>query len=180
MPETQNSIPVLENVSTIDRERYFEAALARGKALKNRLFAGLGLVIAALGILMSRNVVVTILGILIALLAWFSPAIIGWRDFGRLKELHPQGSWIKTVRFYPDRIESCSEGGTPTVAAYSDIKREFETRQMYVIDFGKKAPATTFCKDGFTRGTLEELKAFLTEQQRKKYAPKKEEEEAGR
>ncbi len=162
--------PLLENVSEMDEPLYMEAALARGKSWKNRLFALLGVVIAALGLMLGGNWLVTLLGLAVTLLAWFSPLIIGRRDLARLKARCAGDRWQKTVRFYSDRIETCSASGATTTARYRDIRREYESEHMYVIDYGRTCPATAFRKDGFTIGDLAQMKALLLERQRESFS----------
>lgn len=162
---------VMENVTQMNRARYFEAAQVRGKSWKNRIFAGLAVICAVAGIFMS-NLTVFLVSLLIALMAMFSHVVIAYRDFGKLKNFHPTGEWTKTVRFYADHIETDSGVGAVSAAHYRDIKKEYETEHMYVIDFGGKAPATTLCKDSFTLGSFEELRSFLLERQRAAYDDK--------
>ena len=166
VPET----PVLENTSRINRELYMEAVRGRAAGWRSRLAILLGVLVAVAGLLMHWPIL-TVLGLLYAVGRILTPAVTGRRDFGRLLEKHPEGEWNKTVRFYSDHIETDSGLGGPTVAHYKNIRREIETPRLYIIDFGKSAPATMLCKDGFTRGSLEELRAFLTARQRAEYDP---------
>ena len=168
----ETAVPVMENVTRMDRDRYFEAARVRGKSWKSRIFAALSVVCAMLGLMMT-NLAVFVVGMIAALLAMFSHVILAYRDFGKLKRFHPTGEWTKTVRFFEDHIETDSGVGVTSVAKYRDIKREYETEHMYVIDFGGKVPATTLSKDGFVSGSFEEMKQFLLERQRAEYDTKK-------
>lgn len=169
MEETQPL--VFQAVTRINKDLYFEAVKVRGKNLKNRCFTVFGILIAVVGLLMHQTAVL-VLGLTIAVLAMFSHIIIGYRDYHKLCLIHPEGEWTKTVSFYGDRIETDSGSGQPTVARYEDIRHELQTEHMYLIDFGKKAPATTFCKADLTGGTLEEFTGFLTEKQRQVYNQK--------
>lgn len=168
LAETEPEAPVMENVTAMNRERYFEAAAVRGKSWKVRICTAIGVIAMATGLFLTHAAIL-ILGVIATLLAMFSHVVIAYRDFGKLKRFHPSGTWTKTIRFYEDRVETDSGVGALSVAKYSDIKREYETRQMYVIDFGKAAPATTLHKDSFTVGSIEALRAFLLEKQREEY-----------
>ena len=163
------SEPLFVNVTHMDRDRYFEAVKARARSGRNLALLLGGIAAAVIGLLMAGRWV-AVLGILIAVLSVLSPAVIGRRDYRRLCERHPGGAWDKTLRFYSDRLESDAGEGV-TTAAYGDIRREYESGRMYILDFGKARPAAAFDKDGFTKGSMEELKDFLTEARRAKYAP---------
>ncbi len=160
--------PVFVNHTEMDKERYFEAVRARGNKVSGKVYFLLGAVIAVLG-LATTQFLVAAAGILIAILATLSHVIIGYRDFHKLEEVHPGGKWSKTLLFYEDRVEADSGTGKVTTAYYDAIKHEYETKNMYVIEFGKQDPAMAFSKDGFTVGNMEACKAFLLEQQRKKW-----------
>lgn len=169
LPESE--APVMENVTVMNRARYFEAAAAQAKSWRTRICTAVGILAMATGLFLT-HAAFFIMGVIAALLASFYHVIIAYRDFGKLKRSHPSGTWTKTVRFYEDRVETDSGTGTCSMAKYSDIRREYETQQMYVIDFGKAAPATAFHKDSFTAGSIETLRPFLLEKQREEYAPK--------
>lgn len=166
--EEPSEPPVMENVTAMDRARYFEAAAVRGRSWKVRICTAVGVIVMATGLFLTHAVIL-ILGVIATLLAMFSHVVVAYRDFGKLKRFHPSGTWTKTIRFYEDRVETDSGVGILSVAKYGDIKREYETGQMYVIDFGKAAPATTLHKDSFTIGSFEALRAFLLEKQRAEY-----------
>ena len=166
---TTDDAPVLVNVTRMTRDKYFEAVRARGKYTRSRFFVLGGIVIAVLGLLMASPVV-AVLGVVISLLTIVSPYAIGRRDYRRLEAIHPHGEWVKTVRFFPDRVETDSGEGQIRSAPYRSIKTEFETEHMYILEFGKEIPATTFDKDSFVQGSLDELKAFLTEARRSGYS----------
>ncbi len=168
--DPEENEPSFVNVTRMDRELYFEAVRARAKNGRSTLLVLGGIVAAAIGLLM-HGTAVAVLGAAVAILAILSPAVIGRRDFRRLCALHPGGTWEKTVRFFSDRLESDAGSGHVTTAMYADIRREYETERLYILDFGKKAPAAAMEKSGFTLGTAEELKTFLTEARRAKYAP---------
>ncbi len=158
----EEKILVMENVSRIDRETYFQAVRLRGRGWKMRIFTVLGLALIPTGLLMYQPWV-WCMGIAIILLAQFSHVILGYRDYSKLKRIHPSGSWEKTIRFYEDRIETDSGAGSPTVARYRDLRRLRESDRILLLEFGQKAPATFLCKDSFTRGGADQLKAFLSE-----------------
>ncbi len=162
--------PCFINISTIDRELYFEAARGRADGRRTRLFCTVSAIVMVVGLMMAKYIVV-LLGLFTALLAIFSPILISKRDFSRLMLLHPEGSWQKTITFYEDRIEIDSGTGGQSTRSYDDIRKEIETPHMYILDFGKDYTATMLCKDGFTLGTMDELKTFLVERQRASYAP---------
>ena len=175
VPEKEKAEPVLVNITRMDRERYFEAVRARSRSLRSRVLLAGGVIAAAIGLLM-HSYLVAALGVLIAVLTVLSPALIGRRDFRRLCELHPGGEWTKTVRFYPDRVETEVGPGRVSSMPYESIRRELESERMYVLDFGREHPAAAFDKSGFTKGSAEELRAFLTEARRRAYAPPEQEE----
>lgn len=160
--------PVMVNVTHMTRDKYFEAVKARTRYGRSLLYMLGGAAAAVVGLLMSSKTV-ALLGLLAAVLAVASPAVIGWRDYRKLCELHPGGEWDKTVRFYRDRVETDSGTGRVSSAPYRSIKREAETEHMYILEFGRSLPATTFDKDGFTLGSAEELRSFLTEVRRGAY-----------
>ena len=164
--------PVMINVTRMDRDRYFEAVRVRAKSGRNLALTVGGIAVAAIGLLM-HSYLAAALGAAVAVLTILQPFLIGRRDFRRLCEIHPGGEWEKTIRFFPDRVESDAGNGRITVASYDSIRREYESESMYVLDFGRISPAAAFSKDGFTRGSLAELKTFLTEVRRAKYAPGK-------
>lgn len=165
----EESGPLFVNVTHMDRDRYFEAVKARARSGRNLALLAGGILAAVIGLLMAGRWI-AVLGILIAALSILSPAVIGRRDYRRLCERHPGGEWDKTIRFYADRLENDAGEGV-TTAAYGDIRREYESEHMYILDFGKARPAAAFDKDGFTKGSMAELKDFLTEARRAKYAP---------
>lgn len=166
--QTSPETPVLENTSRIDRELYMEAVRGRASGWRSRLTVLLGVLVAVAGLLMHWTIL-TVLGLIYAVGRILTPVVTGHRDFGKLLQRHPEGEWSKTVRFYPDRIETDSGLGAPTVVPYKNIRREIETPRLYIIDFGKAAPSTMLRKDSFTRGSLEELRDFLTARQRAEY-----------
>jgi hypothetical protein len=170
-PPADQEPPVMENVSHIDRELYYEAVKGLSKGIKNKILSFLGVLIAVVGLLMASRVVL-VLGLILAVGFILSPMIIGRRDYHKLTIIHPEGEWDKTVRFYEDRVETRSDCGTPTVVPYKNIRREVETEHLYILDFGKKAPSTMIRKDSFLTGSLEELKVFLLDQQRAAYNKK--------
>ena len=151
---------VMENVSEINRELYFEGVRARRKGLRLYLFTALGILLVPTGLLMYKFWVWG-LGLVIVLLAQFSHIMIGWRDFGKLRRLHPSGVWTKTVRFYDDRIESRSGQGPVRTARYRDLKQTGESEHLYIVEFRSGLPAVFLRKDGFTTGEGERLRSFL-------------------
>jgi len=162
--------PVFVNVTRMDRERYFEAVRARAKNGRSLALCAGGAVCALIGLFMASRWV-AVLGVLVFILTVLSPAIIGRRDYRRLCGRYPGGVWEKTVRFYADRLESDAGGGHVTTARYADIRHEYETARMYILDFGKTGPAAAIDKSGFVKGSEEELRAFITEARRARYAP---------
>lgn len=166
--EAEEPLLVMENVSEIDRELYFEGVKARGKDIKMWIFTILGLLLVPTGLLMYKPLV-WLLGVLIVLLAQFSHVITGVRDFSKLKRLHPSGVWRKRVRFYDDRLENSSSTGPVTTARYRDIKRTRESEHLYLIELRRNLPAILLRKDGFTLGSIEQLRPFLAEMERADY-----------
>ena len=160
--------PVFVNVTRMDRERYFEAVSSRGRSLRSRILTIGGAAVAVVALLMG-SWFVSALGLLAAVLAVLSPGILGRRDFRKLCELHGGEEWTKTVRFYEDRVETDSGTGKISAAPYASIRRESETEHMYILEFGKELPATAFDKDSFVRGSVGELRPFLTEARRRVY-----------
>jgi hypothetical protein len=163
--------PVMVNTSVIDKALYYEGVQGREKGWKSRILILLGIVIAVIGLLMNWKPL-AVLGVLLSVGYILAPTVIGHRDYKKLCMVHPEGSWTKTVTFYEDRLETDSGNGKPTVVKYKDIRREIETEHLYILDFGKKAPASLFRKDSFTQGSMEELKPFLLERQRAAYDTK--------
>jgi hypothetical protein len=159
---------VMENLSRIDRDLYFEAVRGMSRGWKNKLFSLVGVLLAVAGLLMTWKILL-ILGLVLAAGPTLSSTIIGHRDYQKLLLRHPEGEWDKAIRFYEDRVETCAQGGEPTVVPYQDIRREVETEHLYILDFGKKAPSTMLRKDGFRTGSLDELKDFLLDRQRAAY-----------
>ena len=170
-PEAQASEePVFVNVTRMDRERYFESVRARAKNGRNLALCVGGAAAVLIGLFMASRWV-ALLGGLVFVLTVLSPAIVGRRDYRQLCERHPGGVWEKTVRFYADRMESDAGGGHVTAAQYADIRREYESERMYILDFGKACPAAAVDKDGFVKGSFRELRTFITEARRALYAP---------
>ena len=172
--ERNREEPVLVNVTRMDREKYFEAVLARTRYGRSRVLFWGGAVIAAVGLL-AKGRAVAVMGVIIAVLAVLAPLLIGRRDFHRLCAIHPGGEWTKTVRFFRDRVETDHGDGRISSATYGQIRREAETKHMYILEFGRSLPAATFDKEGFTRGTVEELRSFLTDARRAVYNENSEE-----
>jgi hypothetical protein len=171
MTEEQMSVQndlVMENMSRIDRELYFEAVRGMSRGWKNRLLALAGVLVATVGLLMGWKPLL-VLGLALGAGFALSPVLVGYRDYQKLLLRHPEGAWDKTVRFYEDRVETRSQGGPATAVPYRHIRREVETEHLYILDFGNKAPSTMFRKDGFCTGSLEELRPFLLERQRAAY-----------
>ena len=169
-PSVPADEPVFVNVTHMDRERYFEAVRARAKSGRNLALTAGGVIAAAAGLLMASRWV-AVLGVVIFALTAASPGVIGRRDYSRLCERHPGGRWEKTVRFYPDRLETDDGNGNIAAAAYADIRRECAYKRMYVLDFGSGRPATAFDTEGFTKGSIDGLRDFLTEARRAAYDP---------
>jgi len=167
--------PIFINVTRMDRERYFEAVRSRDRSARSVTLSIGGVIVAVVGLLMG-NYLVAALGAVITVLTLLSPALIGRRDYRRLCRRHPGGEWTKTLRFYEDRMETDDGAGGVRSALYSSIRREAETEHMYILEFGKELPATAFDKSAFTKGSMEELRPFLTEARRRVYAPGAEEE----
>lgn len=162
--------PVLVNVTRMTPEKYWEAAAARGRYLRSRLMLLGGAAAAVIGLLMG-NWIVAVLGAAVAVVTAVFPSLLARRDMKRLEAVHPGGMWTKTIKFYPDRLETDAGTGAVRVDSYDAIQKEHETAHMYILEFGKTAPASAFDKDGFEKGSLEEMKAFLTEARRRKYMP---------
>ena len=99
------------------------------------------------------------------------PLIAGKTEalFGLPKRIMAFDNDTKTVRFYEDRVETDSGTGKISAAPYASIRRESETEHMYILEFGKELPATAFDKDSFVRGSVGELRPFLTEARRRVY-----------
>ena len=178
MDAASESEPLFVNITRMDRDKYFEAVQARAKNGRSLALVLGGIAVAVIGLLM-QSYAVAALGAVVAVLTILSPFLIGRRDFRRLCAFHPGGIWEKTVRFYPDRVETDSGGGRVTAALYGSIRRESESERMYILDYGRTHPATTFEKSGFTRGSMEELRGFLTEARRSAYAPADDVDEQG-
>ena len=170
---TEGSGALFVNVTRMDRDLYFEAVRARAKNGRNLALCAGGAAAAAVGLFMASRWI-ALLGALIFVLAVLSPGLIGRRDYRLLCERHPGGVWVKTVRFYPDRMESDTGDGRVATAEYAAIRREYESEHMYILDFGRAYPAAAIDKGGFVKGSAEELRAFLTETRRAQYAPKEE------
>ena len=156
--------PLFVNKTRMTREKYFEAVTARGKYGKNLFFRLAGPAAAVLG-LTARLPGVAALGLIVALASILSPGLLGRRDYRRLCQLHPEGEWDKTVRFYRDRVETETDSGCTSVP-YGKIRHEAETEHMYILEFDRSTPATTFDKSGFTKGTLEDMKRFVVDARR--------------
>ncbi len=163
--------PLFVNVTHMDRDRYFEAVKTRARSGRNLALLLGGIVVAVIGLFMASRWV-ALLGVMTFSLTVLSPAVIGRRDYRKLCERHPSGVWEKTVRFYSDRLESDAGDGNVTTAGYGDIRHEYESERMYILDFGKAYPASAIDKSGFVKGSMEELRTFLTEARRAEYAPK--------
>lgn len=166
--EAEEPLLVLENVSEIDRELYFEGVKARGKGIKMWIFTILGVLLVPAGLLMYKPWV-WLLGIVIVLLAQFSHVIVGVRDFSKLKRLYPSGAWRKQVRFYDDKLENLSGAGQVTTARYRDIRRTRESEHLYLIELRRNLPAILLRKDGFTLGSIDQLRPFLADMERADY-----------
>ena len=162
--------PLFVNVTRMDRERYYESVLARARNGRNLALCIGGAAAALIGLFMASRWI-ALLGAAVFALAVLSPAAVGMRDYRKLCERHPGGVWEKTVRFYADRLESDAGDGNVTTAAYGDIRHEYESGRMYILDFGKTYPAAAIDKGGFVNGSVEELRAFLVEARRAEYAP---------
>ena len=153
---------VMENRSLIDRELYMEAARALSRRWTRYAAIAFGLLLALAGIALAESFLI-IGGGIITVLSTFSWLAIAMRDFGKLKERLGAESWLKTVRFYSDRIET--EAGTGSIAtfSYDAIRQLRETKNMLIIVFDKKQPSTMLRKDSFTLGSFDLVMAFLSE-----------------
>lgn len=160
--------PLFVNVTRMDRTLYFEAVRARARYPRVRLLTAGGVAVAAVGLLM-HSYTAAALGAAVAVLTILQPFLIGRRDFRRLCAMHPGGEWTKTVRFYRERVEADSGGGHVSAAAYTGIRREAESEHMYILEYGRTRPAMTFDKRSFTKGSVEELRSFLTDARRAAY-----------
>ena len=158
---------LFENVTQMNKTIYLEGVKASAGKMKTVVFPFLGAVITVIG-LMTSNIVVAFFGILIFVLSTLSHLIIGVHDFHKLEMIHPTGEWEKRFRFYEDHFETGS-GDQTCLRHYEQIRSTVGKNGVYVISFGKEAPATMLAVDGFTKGTVEQLDAFLTEKQRGKY-----------
>lgn len=168
--------PKLINQTHMNRTLYLESAAAMGKRWKGRIFSVLAAICAVYSLFIG-NWLLFFLALLIAALALFSHLILAYRDFSRLKRRHGGEEWGKTIRFFSDCLESASDDTPPAVYPYRNIRNEYETEHMYVLDFGSGAPAITMAKDGFTVGTFQEMKEWLLERQRASYNEEPVEEE---
>lgn len=151
---------VMENQSRINRDLYFEAARALHRRWTRFIEIAFGALLLVSGIA-GNYIFLTVTGAMIIVLCVLSWRSLVRRDFSILREIHGCEEWKKTVRFYSTRIETENGAGHISAFRYQNIKRYRETKHMFIIDFGKKAPATMMCKDGFTVGTLELAKSFI-------------------
>ena len=153
---------VMENRSLIDRELYMEAARALSRRWTRYAAMAFGLLLGYRGHRPERE---------------FSDHrrrhyhraqhlfLAGDRDAGfrQTQEKHGAESWLKTVRFYSDRIETETGAGSISTFSYDAIRQLRETENLVIIVFGKKQPSTMLRKDSFTLGTFDLAMAFLSE-----------------
>lgn len=164
--EEEDEDPLAENHCTVDRTRYFEAVRALSGTGRSRALAVMGVIFVPVGLMIGSQAVAGIAA-LAAVVSVASRPMIGLRDYRRLKRIHPDGTWTKEVRIYDDRVEtSADEDDVVTVVPVDRLKRIRETEHLCILDFGKEAPATLLAKDGFSKGSADDLKMLLRAVQR--------------
>lgn len=153
---------VVENRSRINRQLYYEAASALHRKWTRFVEIAFGALLLVSGIA-GGYMFLTVTGAIIFILSLLSWRILVQRDFRLLRELNGGEEWSKTIRFYSNRIETENGAGRVKAYRYENVKRFCETKHMFVLDFGKKSPATMMCKDGFVAGTFETVKSFVAD-----------------
>ena len=146
----------------ISRELYMEAARALSRRWTRYASIAIGILLILTGIAIAESFLI-IGGAIIALLSTFTWLIIARRDFDKLIMKHGAENWLKTVRFYSNRIETEAGTGSVSSFAYQSIKRLSESKNMVIIVFDQKQPANMMRKDSFTLGTYDMAKAFIAE-----------------
>lgn len=162
--DEEEGVPLLENHCTVNKELYFEAVQAMSNRTKDLVIAIISAILVPI-CLMLDNKALALVALIVALVALFYRAVIGQRDFRRLKSKHPSGQWTKRVRVFSDYVVTDSEDDEDnvTVVPLEDLKKVRETDHLCILDFGKKAPATLMDKNGFQIGSLEELRILMKE-----------------
>lgn len=153
---------VMENHSLLNRELYMEAARALSRRWTRYAAIAFGILLILSGVGLAESFLI-IGGIIITLLSTFSWLIIVHRDFVKLKQKHGAETWLKTVRFFSNRIETEAGTGSISTFTYDSIKRLCETENMLIIVFDKKLPSNMMRKDSFTLGTCDLAKSFIGE-----------------
>lgn len=158
----EEAMLVMENRSLINRELYMEAARALSRRWTRYAAIAFGILLILAGIALSESFLI-IGGGIITVLSTFSWQIIVRRDFEKLKTRHNAENWLKTVRFYSNRIETEAASGSISTFAYGSIKKLLETKNMFIIVFDQRQPANMLRKDSFTIGTCDLAMAFISE-----------------
>lgn len=153
---------VMENQSLINRELYMESARALSRRWTRYAAIAFGLVLILTGIALAESFLI-IGGAIITLLSTFTWPIIARRDFDKLQKRHGSESWLKTVRFYSNRIEAETSAGSVSTFSYYTIKKLRETKNMIIIIFDNKQPANMLRKDSFILGTCDLAMSFISE-----------------
>ncbi len=148
------------NQAELDKELYFEAVRVLSKKRRYLVLMATGLLLVPVCILMGSKMA-AIFSLLIAVIAAVYRPLVGWRDYRKLRRRYQNDRWSKTISFYPDSIEIISSGGDQRVETYDRVNAIRSTEHLYVLDFGKKAPSTILTKDGFVRGSIEDVNAAL-------------------
>lgn len=153
------------NQAELDRELYFEAVRALSRKRRYLVLMAAGLLLTPVCVLTGSRTAAA-LSFLVAVIAAVYRPLIGWRDYRKLHRRYQSGQWNKTISFYPDRIEVISPDGDRRIEAYDRLNAIRSTQHLYILDFGKKAPSSILTKDGFVRGSIEDVNAVLAHYER--------------
>ena len=158
---------LVENRCTVDKNLYFEAVKAMSNRKKDLTIAVIAAILVPVGLMMD-NRIVAVISLVIAVVALSYRTLVGYRDYGRLKKVHPDGCWTKHVCVYSDHVETSTEGAENiTVVPLEKLKKIRSTDHLCILDFGKYAPATLMDKDGFQVGSPEDLRYLMKDLDRK-------------
>ena len=150
--------------------------IPRGYNIMSVLVAVIGIIISIKGFSRGQNISSTIILISALLLNvwvfWYMPMSRGKKQYARKMRVLNGKEMIQNLDFYNNHAELISNGRLQIKLKYNDIRMTKETDDMFMLIFGQDV-VMIVKKDGFTEGTLEDLKEKIAPYMHKEEQKKK-------
>ena len=164
-------IPLIENQITLTKDLFYEGIKATENASFKKILRVLCIVIAVLFVgisvwtLLTGGSIVFLIGeffFLGALLVWLAFIYPGSRRRNVYKAMCRGCSDApkRTIQFFPNHFTVITSTGNRRDFDYKEIEAVKETARLYLL-VESSGTGILLAKDGFTRGSWEELKAYL-------------------